>query len=81
MILPFQTLQSTSTLTGYVTRVAAGLAVGLADGGHIATLCRSDVLAVPLREDERITTFVLHKHQRFGLPEALQRFVANAKTL
>jgi hypothetical protein len=70
-----------STLTGYVTRVAAGLAVGLADGGHIATLCRSDVLAVPLREDERITTFVLHKHQRFGLPEALQRFVANAKTL
>lgn len=70
-----------STLTGYVTRIAAGLAVGLADAGHIATLCRSDVLAVPLREDERITTFVLHKHQRFGLPEALQRFVANAKTL
>lgn len=69
------------TLTGYITRVAAGLAVGLGDAGHVATLCRSDVLAVPLKEDERITTFVLHKHQRFGLPEALQRFVANAKTL
>lgn len=69
------------TLTGYVTRIAAGLAVGLGDAGHVATLCRSDVLAVPLREDERITTFVLHKHQRFGLPDALHRFVAHAKTL
>lgn len=70
-----------ATLGGYVTRVAAGLAVGLADAGHIETLCRSDVRAVPLKEVECITTFVLHKHQRFGLPEALQRFVANAKTL
>ena len=46
-----------------------------------ATLRRSDVVTIPLREDERITTFVLHKHQRFGLPDALQRFVAHAKTL
>jgi DNA-binding transcriptional LysR family regulator len=69
------------TLTGYVTRIAAGLAVGLGDAGHVATLCRSDVLAVPLREDERITTFVLHKHQRFGLPDALHRFVAHARTV
>lgn len=69
------------TLAGYVTRIAAGLAVGLGDAGHIATFCRSDVVAVPLSEDERIITFVLHKHHRFGLPEALQRFVANAKTL
>jgi DNA-binding transcriptional LysR family regulator len=69
------------TLNGYVTRIAAGMGVGLVDAGHIATLCRSDVVAVPLREDERITTFVLHKHQRFGLADALQRFVAHAKTL
>lgn len=69
------------TQNGYVTRIAAGMGVGLGDAGHIATLCRSDVVAVPLREDERITTFVLHKHQRFGLPGALQRFVAHAKTL
>ena len=70
-----------STQAGYVTRVAAAMGVGLGDAGHIATLGRNDVVAVPLHEDERITTFVLHKHQRFGLPEALQRFVAHAKTL
>jgi DNA-binding transcriptional LysR family regulator len=69
------------TLNGYVTRIAAGMGIGLGDAGHIATLRRSDVVAVPLYEDERITTFVLHKHQRFGLHEALQRFVAHAKTL
>jgi len=69
------------TLSGYVTRIAAGMGVGLGDTGHVATLCRSDVVAVPLHEDERITTFVLHKHQRFGLPDALQRFVAHTKTL
>ena len=39
------------------------------------------IVAVPLHEEARITTFVLHKHQRFGLPDALQRFVAHAKTL
>ncbi len=69
------------TLSGYVTRIAAGMGVGLGDAGHIATLRRSDVVAIPLHEDERIITFVLHKHQRFGLPDALQRFVAHAKTL
>jgi DNA-binding transcriptional LysR family regulator len=69
------------TLNGYFTRIAAGMGVGLVDAGHIATLCRADIVAVPLSEDERITTFVLHKHQRFGLPEVLQRFVAHSKTL
>ncbi len=69
------------TLTGYLIRVAAGMGVGLVDAGHIATLRRADVVGVPLREDERITTFVLHKQQRFGLPDALQRFVAHVKTL
>jgi hypothetical protein len=70
-----------STLAGYVTRIAANMGVGLGDAGHISTLRRDDVVAVPLDEDERITTFVLHKHQRFGLPEALKLFVAHAKTL
>ena len=70
-----------STLSGYITRIAAGMGVGLGDAGHTAMLRRSDVVAVPLCEDERFTTFVLHKHQRFGLPDALQRFVAHAKTL
>lgn len=70
-----------STLSGYITRIAAGMAVGLGDAGHIATLCRSDLIAIPLREDERITTFVLHKQQRFGLADAVQRFVLNARTL
>lgn len=69
------------TLSGYVTRIVAGMGVGLGGAGHIATLRRSDIVAVPLREDERITTFVLHKHRRFGLPDALQRFVAHATTL
>jgi hypothetical protein len=67
------------SLNGYVTRVAAGLAVGLADAGHLDTLCRNDVVALPLVEPELVTTFVLHKHQRFGLPHALKRFVATAK--
>ena len=69
------------TLTGYIARIAAGMGVGIGDEGHVATLCRDEVVAVPLKEDERITTFVLHKQQRFGLPEPLQRFVAHAKTL
>ena len=69
------------TLSGYFTRIAAGMGVGLGDAGHVATLPSNDVVTVPLHEHERITTFVLHKHQRFGLPDALQRFVAHAKTL
>jgi hypothetical protein len=70
-----------SSLAGYVTRIAAGMGVGLSDAGHAATLRRTDVVAVPLQEDERIITWVLHKHQRFGLPEDLQRFLTHAKNL
>ena len=69
------------TVSGHFMRIAAGLGVGLGDAGHVARLCGSDVVAVPLREDERLTTFVVHKQQRFGLTDALQRFVAHAKTL
>jgi DNA-binding transcriptional LysR family regulator len=70
-----------SSLAGYITRIAAGMGVGLADAGHVATLPRSDVVAVPLKEDELIITCVLHKHQRFGLTEELQRFLTHAKKL
>lgn len=70
-----------NTLSGYVTRIAAGTGVGLADAGHTWALQRDDVLALPLAQDERITTFVLHKHQRFGLAEPLQRFLAHVSTL
>jgi DNA-binding transcriptional LysR family regulator len=70
-----------NTLSGYVTRIAAGAGVGLADAGHTWALQRDDVLAVPLAEHEHITTFVLHKHQRFGITESLQRFLAHVSTL
>ncbi len=69
------------SLTGCVTRIAAGMGVGLGDAGHVATLRRTDVVALPIREDERIVTCVLHKHQRFGLTDELQRFLTHAKTL
>jgi len=69
------------TLNGYVTRVAAGMGVGLVDAGHVAMLPRTDVVALPLRQDERITTYVLHKVQRFGSYDPIQRFIAHASTL
>ena len=70
-----------STLSGYVTRIAAGAGVGLADAGHTWALQRDDMLAVPLAEEEHIITFVLHKHQRFGIAEPLQRFLAHVRNL
>lgn len=69
------------TLVGYVIRVAAGLGVGVADAGHMATLCRTDVVVVPLVEEIHITTYVLHKHQKHDLPDTLQRFLAHTRTL
>jgi DNA-binding transcriptional LysR family regulator len=63
------------TLSGYVTRIAVGTGVGLGDEGHALTLQRSDVVALPLAEEEHITTFVLHKHQRFGICDPVQRFL------
>lgn len=70
-----------SSLSGYITRIAAGLGVGLADAGHIEILRRTDVVAVPLLEIEHVTTHVLYRHQRFGLPLVLQRFLTHAKNL
>lgn len=69
------------SLAGYLTRVAAGLGVGVADAGHMETLRRTDVVVVPLAEKVHFTTYVLHKHQRKGLPESLQRFLTHATAL
>lgn len=71
----------TSSLMGFFTRIGAGRGIGLVDSGHLETLLRADVVAVPLAEDEHIITYVLHKHQRVGLPDALQRLLAHVKTL
>lgn len=70
-----------SSFTGYVTRIAAGLGVGLADRGHVESLRREDIVAIPLTGVACIRTYVLYKHQRFGLSEAVQRFLTHAKTL
>lgn len=68
-------------LPGFVTRIAAGMGVGLADAGHATTLYRTDVVAIPLREREQIFTCVVHKKRRSGTPDAAQRFISHAKNL
>lgn len=70
-----------NTFTGYVTRIAAGLGVGLADSGHAETLRRGDIVILPLADELLLHTYVLHKHQRFGLPEVIERFLTHAKSL
>ena len=69
------------TLSGYLTRVAVGQGVGVADADHMRTLRRSDVVVLPLGEPAHFTTYVLHKHQRFGLPAPVQRFLTHVSTL
>jgi DNA-binding transcriptional LysR family regulator len=69
------------SLSGYLTRVAAGQGVGLADVDHMRALQRKDIVVVPLAEQIHITTYLLHKHQRSGLSESLQRFLTHATTL
>lgn len=66
------------SLTGYLTRVAAGLGVGVADADHMRALQRTDVVVVRLAEPVHFTTYVLHKHQPNGLPASLQRFLTHA---
>jgi len=69
------------TLAGCLTRVAAGQGVGVADADHMRALQRHDVVVVPLSESLHFTTYVLHKHQRNGLSETLQRFLTHAINL
>lgn len=69
------------TLSGYVTRVAVGQGVGVADAGHMRTLKRRDIVVLPLVEEIRITTYLHHKQRRTGVAESLQRFITHATTL
>ena len=64
------------SLTGYLTRVAAGMGVGVAAADHVRALRRTDVVVVPLAEPVYFTTYVLHKHQPNRLLESPQRFLA-----
>lgn len=68
------------SLAGYLTRVAAGLGVGMADADHMRALQRSDVVVVPIGESIHLTTYVLHKLQPTGLHESLRRFLTHATT-
>lgn len=69
------------TSQGYITRIAAGVGAGLADAGHAQTLLRTDVAFLPLVEEEHITTYLLHKKQRFGVAEPVLRFLAHVSSL
>lgn len=69
------------SLTGYLTRVAAGQGVGIADADHMRALQRTDITVIPLAEQICITTYVLYKHRPDGLPETLQRFLTHSTTL
>lgn len=69
------------TLTGYLTRVAVGLGVGVADEDHMSALKRTDIAVVRLAEQIHFTTYVLHKPQNVGLQPALQRFITHATAL
>ncbi|GAO21478.1 transcriptional regulator, LysR family [Alicycliphilus sp. B1] len=68
-------------MIGDLTRVAGGPGAGVADADHMRTLLCDDVVVVPSAAPPHFTTYVLHKHQRNGLPESLQRFLTHATTL
>jgi DNA-binding transcriptional LysR family regulator len=68
------------TLSGCLTRVAAGLGVAVADADHMQAVRRADVAVIPLAEELHFTTYVLHKRRPGGLSETLQRFLTHATT-
>lgn len=68
------------TLSGCLTRVAAGQGVAVADADHMHAVRRANVAVIPLVEKLHFTTYVLHKHQPGGLSETLQRFLTHATT-
>lgn len=69
------------SLSGYLTRVAVGQGVGVADVDYMQALQRRDVVVLPLAEPAHFTTYVLHKHQCFGRAESVQRFLTHVSTL
>ena len=68
------------TLSGCLTRVAAGLGVAVADADHMQAVRRANVVVIPLMEKLHFTTYVLHKRRPGELSEALQRFLTHATT-
>ncbi|WP_398494369.1 LysR family transcriptional regulator [Variovorax sp.] len=71
------TMGQASTLVGYATRVAAGLGVGLADAGHLRLLKSADLTVVPLLENLRFITYLLHKQRPFRASDVRHRFIAH----
>lgn len=70
------------SLAGYLTHVAAGLGVGLADTGHMQTMRREDIVSIPLAGAAlAITTYVLYKRQRADLSTSVQHFLTHAKSM
>ncbi|WP_228898184.1 LysR substrate-binding domain-containing protein [Acidovorax sp. Leaf73] len=69
------------TLTGYLTRVAAGLGVGIAGADHMRTLNREDIVVVRLAEPIHFTTYVVHKSLKSASRSVLHRFVTHATSL
>lgn len=69
------------TLFGYLTRIAVGQGVGVADADYVRTFQRGDVVWRPLSEPAQFTTYVLHKHRRDGLPDTLERFLTHVSAL
>lgn len=65
---------------GCVTMVAARHGVAIASAGHVETMRRDDVLAVPIAGSPVIHTYVLHKRRRFGSPSSIECFLAHAKS-
>ena len=68
------------TLSGCLTRVAAGLGVAVADADHMQAVRRASVVITPLVENLHFTTYVLYKQRAGGPPGALQRFLTHATT-
>lgn len=67
-----------NTLPGYLTRIAAGHGVGIADADHMRAVQRKDVVVKPLAESAHLITYVLYKRQRAGQPGPVQQFVHHA---
>lgn len=67
-----------ASLSGYLTAVAAGQGVGLADEGFLRMLHRPDLVAVPLLEDVHFVTCLLHKQRPLRDGEGRQRLLTHA---
>jgi DNA-binding transcriptional LysR family regulator len=70
-----------SSLAGFITKIGTGCGIGLADAGHMLTVNRPDIVSIPLRDDTAsLTTYVLYKRLKAGIPLMVTRFVEHMKT-